>query len=57
MNEADDPQFPEDPAEMEAMQMWNRAGMVALLCLARVVIMLDEGIDPEQFHEVGRPEV
>lgn len=57
MNEADAPQFPEDPAEMEAMQMWNRAGMVALLCLARVVIMLDEGIDPEQFHEVGRPEV
>jgi len=57
MNEADDPQFPEDPAEMAAMQMWNRAGMVALLSLARVAIMLDEGIDPEQFHEVGRPEV
>ena len=45
--------IPEDPRDVPGAADWSRAGMTALLCLARVVTLLELGFEPDQFPEFG----
>lgn len=45
--------IPEDPPDVPGAAEWSRAGMTALLCLARVATLLDLGFEPNQFPELG----